>query len=350
MIPLSRPQIDADDVAAVVAVLESGMLAQGAQVAAFESEFSATVDRRACVAVNSGTSALHIGMLAAGVGPGDDVIVPALSFGATANAVALCGATPVFADIDPATFNLDPVAAADAVTERTTAIIVVHLYGQPAKMDALADLARDRRLVLIEDAAQAHGATFADRAVGAFGDVAAFSFYPTKNMTTGEGGMIVTPHEEVANRARLLRNQGMRGRYEHEIVGFNVRMTDMAAALGRSQLRKLEGWNAQRSANAKVYDARLRGVVLPTVDTRAQHVYHQYTIRTPTRNDLRLRLTQAGIGTGVYYPTPLHRLAPFDHGQRLPAAEKAAAEVLSLPVRPDLTADELEAVIACVNG
>lgn len=350
MIPLSRPLIDADDVAAVVAVLESGMLAQGAQVAEFEREFSATVGARTCVAVNSGTSALHIGMLAAGVGPGDEVVVPAFSFGASANAIALCGATPVFADIDPATFNLDPDAATAAITDRTAAIMAVHLYGQPAKMGALANLARDRRLLLIEDAAQAHGATYGDTPVGGFGDVAAFSFYPTKNMTTGEGGMIVTPHEQVADRARLLRNQGMRGRYEHEVVGFNVRMTDIAAALGRSQLRKLHKWTAQRAANAKVYDAQLREVVTPTVDPAATHVYHQYTIRARSRDALLARLSRADIGAGVYYPTPLHRLPPFDCGETFPAAEAAAGEVVSLPVRPDLTEAELQAVITCVNG
>lgn len=350
MIPLSRPLIDADDIAAVVGVLESGMLAQGEQVAAFEAAFSATVDGRSCVAVNSGTSALHLGMLAAGIGPGDEVVVPAFSFGASANAVALCGATPVFADIDPRTFNLDPEAAAARVTDRTRAVMAVHLYGQPARMDALVDLTRDAGLLLVEDAAQAHGARYGDVVAGAFGDVAAFSFYPTKNMTTGEGGIIATPHDRVADTARLLRNQGMRGRYEHEVIGFNQRMTDIAAALGRSQLRRLDGWNHARRSNAKVYDAELRGVDVPAVDPAATHVYHQYTIRTLARDALRDRLTRAGIGAGVYYPTPLHRLAPFDRGESFPVAEAASAQVLSLPVRPDLTSRELQEVVACVNG
>ena len=224
-------------------VLRSGRLVQGQEVAAFEEEFAAIVGGRTCVAVNSGTSALHLGLLAAGIGPGDEVIVPSFTFAATANAVAMTGATPVFADIEPDTFCLDPDAVAAAVTSRTAAVIPVHLYGHPAPWDGLAGVAERHGLLLLEDAAQAHAASYDGIPVGALGDVAAFSFYATKNMTTGEGGMVVCQDEDVARRVRLLRNQGMEQRYRNEIAGLNNRMTDLAAAMGRVQLqaaRRLE--------------------------------------------------------------------------------------------------------------
>ena len=273
-IPAARPLIGTEERAAVERVLASGMLVQGPEVAAFEHEFADLVAGHTCVAVNSGTSALHLGLLALGIGPGDEVIVPSFTFAATANSVALAGATPVFADIDPQTYCLDPAAVEAAVSERTAAIMPVHLYGHPAQMSALQEVADRHGLAIVEDACQAHLARWRDRPVGAFGAVAAFSFYPTKNMTTGEGGMVVCAGEDVARKLRLLRNQGMERQYENELVGFNARMTDMAAAIGRVQLTKVRGWTAQRRQNAAYLDAQLAeltpNVVTPTVADRSR--------------------------------------------------------------------------------
>jgi perosamine synthetase len=350
VIPISRPLIGPEERAAADRVLASGALAQGPEVEAFEAEFSAWVDGRECVAVSAGTAALHLGLLAAGVGPGDEVIVPSFTFAATANAVALCGARPVFADIEARSFCLDPAGVDAAVTPSTAAVVAVHLYGHPADLPALEAVCSRHGLLLVEDAAQAHGARLDGRAVGSWGAVGMFSFYPTKNMTTGEGGMITTADPEIARTARLLRNQGMADRYRNELVGFNARMTDVAAAIGRVQLGRLAGFNAARQANAARYDAELTGVVTPPVPAGAEHVYHQYTVRAPDRDLLAKRLADAGIDTGVYYPVPVHRLAAFGLDLDLPETERAAAEVLSLPVRPDLSADEVGAVIEAVNG
>ncbi|WP_108665564.1 DegT/DnrJ/EryC1/StrS family aminotransferase [Euzebya rosea] len=349
MIHLSSPIIGAEEIEAVTRVLASGMLAQGPEVAAFEEEFSAHVDGRSCVAVNAGTTGLHLAMLALGIGPGDEVIVPSFTFAATANVVRLCGAEPVFVDIDPVSFCMDPAAASAAVTARTAAVVPVHLYGHPADMTAIEALAARHGLAVVEDAAQAHLAAWHDVPVGALGDAAMFSFYPTKNMTTGEGGMIVVKDAAVARKLRLLRNQGMEARYANEIVGFNARLTDIGGALGRVQLRKVGGWTATRQANARALDARLRGVTPPTVVSGASHVYHQYTVRAADRDRLLAHLRKAGVAAGVYYPTPVHRLPSFGLRLDLPETERAAEEVLSLPVRPDLTESEIETIIAAVN-
>lgn len=349
MIPAAKPMIGEDEEAAVLRVLRSGMVAQGPEVAAFEEEFAAIVDGRRCVAVNSGTSALHLGMLAAGIGPGDEVIVPSFTFAATGNSVALTGATPIFVDIEPDTFCVDPAAVKAAITDRTAAIMPVHLYGHPAAMDHLGAIANRHGLLLIEDAAQAHGAALGGTPVGAFGSLAAFSFYPTKNMTSGEGGMIVTNDPAIERQARLLRNQGMERRYENELVGFNARMTDLHAAIGRVQLTKLPRWTATRQANAAYLDAQLCGVVVPPVADGAVHVYHQYTIRSGRRDELAQQLTERGVGSGVYYPMPTHRLPSFDLHLDLPETERAAREVLSLPVHPALTDADLATIVKAVS-
>jgi perosamine synthetase len=350
MIRLARPYIGEEERAAVNRVLASGLIAQGPEVAAFEEEFADLVDGHACVALNSGTSALHLGMLAAGIGPSDEVIVPSFTFAASANAIRLCGAEPVFVDIDPLTYCVDPKAAEVAVTSRTVAIMAVHLYGHPAALTDLAAIADRHGLLLIEDAAQAHGASLDGRPVGSWGKVAMFSFYPTKNMTTGEGGMVVTDDPDVERRVRLLRNQGMEKRYHNEMVGFNARMTDIAAAIGRVQLGRLPGWNASRRRNAAYLSEHLLSVAAPPEMPGAVHVYHQYTVRSSDRDALLARLDERGVGAAVYYPVPVHRLPSFDVQADLPETERAAAEVLSLPVRPDLTDEELRRIVEAVEA
>lgn len=353
-IPAAKPLIGDDERAAVDRVLRSGMVAQGPEVAAFEDEFSAHfVAGRPVVAVNSGTSGLHLGLLAAGVGPGDEVIVPSFTFAATANSVALTGATPVFADIEPDTFTLDPEAVAAAVSPRTKGIMPVHLYGHPARMAELSTLAEAQGVDLYEDAAQAHGAALDGAPVGTFGTFAMFSLYPTKNMTSGEGGMVATVDGEVARRVRLLRNQGMERQYENEVVGFNARMTDIHAAIGRVQLTKVDGWTQARRRNAAFLDENLRGVIVPPVADGATHVYHQYTVRVPEDRDgfVKALREEHAIGSGVYYPIPNHRLPSLAHfapGLDLPETERAAREVVSLPVHPSLSKDDLERVVAAV--
>ena len=353
MIPAARPIIGDEERAAVDRVLRSGMITQGPEVAAFEREFAdALVGGRTTVAVSSGTTGLHLGLLAAGVGPGDEVIVPSFTFAATANSVALTGATPVFADIEPDYFGLAPAAVEAVVTGRTVGIMPVHLYGHPADLTGLTAVAEKHGLRMFEDAAQAHGATWLGVPVGSFGEFAMFSLYPTKNITSVEGGMVSCASDQIARQIRLLRNQGMERRYENEIVGFNARMTDVHAAIGRVQLSKLPGWTERRRANARFLDRHLEGVTTPPVADGATHVYHQYTIRlADDRNGFAKALAdEHGIGTGVYYPIPNHRLPSFALTLDLPETEKAAREALSLPVHPSLTDDDLDRIVAAVNA
>jgi dTDP-4-amino-4,6-dideoxygalactose transaminase len=353
-IAASGLQLGDGERAAIERVLASGVLAQGPEVAAFEAEFAEHVDGRPCVAVSSGTSALLLGLLALGIGPGDEVIVPSFSFAATANAVVLAGARPVFVDIEPHQYTVDPAAVRAAVGERTAAVVAVHLYGHPAAMVPLTEIADAHGLALVEDAAQAHLARLAGRPVGALGSVAAFSFYPTKNMTTGEGGMVVCADEATARRVRLLRNQGMAKRYANEVVGYNARMTDLHAAIGRVQLRHLPAWTGIRRRNAAVLTEALApvaarsGLVLPSVAPAADPVWHQYTVRAPRRDLLVERLAELGVPTGVYYPTPIHRLPAYDLDLELPRTAAAAREVLSLPVHPNLSAAQLDHVVDAV--
>jgi dTDP-4-amino-4,6-dideoxygalactose transaminase len=352
MIPAAQPIIGDDERAAVNRVLLSGMLAQGPEVKAFEDEFSPHVDNRHCIAVNSGTSALHMAFVAAGIRAGDEVIVPSFSFAATANAVRLTGATPVFADIETHHFNLDPAAVEAAITPRTRAVMPVHLYGHPAAMTELQAICQRHNLLLFEDAAQAHLASLHGTKVGAFGVAGSFSFYPTKNMTAGEGGMVTTGCDHIARQVRLLRNQGMERRYENEVIGFNTRMTDIHAAIGRVQLAKLAGWTAQRQHNAAFLTKNISGVITPPVADGAVHVYHQYTIRVVglNRDAFAEQLTKTGVGNGVYYPTPIHRLPSFGLSLDLPVTEQVASECLSLPVHPSLSQGDLEKIVTVVNN
>lgn len=351
-IPAAKPIVGDAEREAVDAVLRSGMLAQGAEVAAFEQEFSEVLlDGRSTVAVNSGTAGLHLGLLAAGVGPGDEVIVPSFTFAATANAVALTGATPVFADIELEHYCLDPEHVSGLITERTKGIMPVHLYGHPANMPAFGKLAEQHGLDLYEDAAQAHGATLGGAPVGTFGTFAMFSLYPTKNMTSGEGGMVSTGDAEVERLLRLLRNQGMQRQYENEVVGFNARMTNLHAAIGRVQLTKVGDWTRRRQANARYLDQNLDGVGVPAVADGAVHVYHQYTITVPHDRDgfVAALKDEYQVGAGVYYPIPNHRLPSFARTEDLPNTEKAAQSVLSLPVHPSLDDEDLERIVTAVN-
>ncbi|GAB3545572.1 DegT/DnrJ/EryC1/StrS family aminotransferase [Arthrobacter tumbae] len=351
-IPAAKPIVGDEERAAVDAVLVSGMLAQGAEVAEFEKEFSEVLlDGRASVAVNSGTSGLHLGLLAAGVGPGDEVIVPSFTFAATANSVALTGATPVFADIELDHYCLDVAHVESLISDKTKGIMPVHLYGHPANVVAFRELADSRGIKLFEDAAQAHGAALDGRKVGTFGDFAMFSLYPTKNMTSGEGGMVSTGDATVERNLRLLRNQGMERQYENELVGFNARMTNLHAAIGRVQLTKVLGWTAQRQSNAQFLNDNLEGVGIPVVAEGAEHVYHQYTVRIPGDRDgfAAALKDEYNIGSGVYYPIPNHRLPSFNRTEDLPSTEIAAREVLSLPVHPSLDDEDLDRIVTAVN-
>jgi perosamine synthetase len=353
-IALAAPHIGEDAIEAVTRVLRSGSLAQGPEVAAFEAEFSEAHDVGEAIAVNSGTSALLLTLVALGVGAGDEVVVPSFTFAATANVVALTGALPVFVDIDPLTYCMDTAAAEAAISERTVGFIPVHLYGHPADVENLDVVARANGLFVLEDAAQAHLAALGGRPVGTFGVAGAFSFYPTKNMTSGEGGMVITSDSTLARTIRLLRNQGMKRRYENEIPGYNMRMTDIHAAIGRSQLRSLSAWNSDRRRNAELLNAGLAsvgGVATPHVIPNATHVYHQYTVKVDASHRDRLvdDLERSGIGCGVYYATPVHRLPAFASEIDLPVTDLSAAEVVSLPVHPGLRPVDLERIIEQVG-
>lgn len=354
-IPPAKPLIGEEEIEAVTRVMRSGMVAQGPEVAAFEKEFSEHFGLgRACVAVNSGTSGQHLGMLSCGVGPGMEVIVPSFTFAATCNSVALTGAKPVFADIDADDFCLSPEAVEAAITDKTVGIMPVHLYGHPAKMDKIMAIADKHGIKVFEDAAQAHGASLNGTPVGAFGDWGMFSLYPTKNMTSGEGGMVSVKDEEIERNMRLYRNQGMLQQYHNEVVGLNNRMTDIHAAIGRVQLTKVDAWTKTRQENAAFLSANLEGVTPPPVADGAVHVYHQYTIRVPQDRDglAKALKDEYQIGSGMFYPVPNHQLKPFAGGTDdadLPETMKAAAECLSLPVHPSVTQADLERIVSAVN-
>jgi dTDP-4-amino-4,6-dideoxygalactose transaminase len=350
-IPIAKPIIGRDVKRAVSKVLRSGNLTQGPEVAAFEREFSQFVNERECVAVNSGTSALHLALLSLGIGAGDEVIIPSFTFAATANSVALTGAKPVFVDIDIKTYNINPNLIENAITPSTKAIQVVHLYGLPADMTKIVEIAKRHNLLIIEDAAQAHNASVNGQPVGTFGDAAAFSFYPTKNMTSGEGGMIVFKDKDAARVARLYRNQGMEKRYQNEIVGFNLRMTDIHAAIGRTQLKHLSKWSKKRQDNAMTLSNQLQNVFTPFTPAGFTHVFHQYTIRVPKNRDTFAdSLINAGIGNSVYYPTQVHKLPSFNFQISLPQTQLATETVLSLPVHPSLSKKDLRRIARTANS
>jgi len=341
---------------AVQRVLDSGWYILGKEVTVFESEFADWCGVSGAVGVGNGTDALHIALRACGVGSGDEVITVAHTAVATAAAVALTGATPIFVDIDPATYTLDPAQLAAAITRRTKAVIPVHLYGHPANLGDILSIAHSAGLRVIEDCAQAHGAAWQGRRVGGFGDLACFSFYPTKNLgALGDGGAIVGNDPALLDRVRLLREYGWspHSRYVSEIEGMNSRLDEMQAAILRVKLAHLDGWNEHRRRLAEVYADHLPdSVVKPVERTGCRHVYHLYVIRSTDRDSLREKLRAAGVATGIHYPIPIHQQAAYRHLSpiSLPVTEQAAAEILSLPMHPTLTVAQIAQVCAAFGG
>ncbi|MFC7098955.1 DegT/DnrJ/EryC1/StrS family aminotransferase [Halobaculum marinum] len=355
MIPLANPDIGADEREGVMRVMESGQLADGEEVRAFEREFARFCGTDHAVAATNGTTALHAAFEALGIGEGDAVITTPFSFIASANSIVHAGAEPVFADVEPETLNLDPDRVAEVLDERddVAAILAVHIYGMPADVAPLRDLADEHDVFLVEDAAQAHGAEYEGETVGSLGDAACFSFYPTKNMTCGEGGMITTDDPEVAERAARFCDHGRTVGYQHGAVGHNFRMTSLCAAIGRAQLRKLPEYNLARRGNAAYLTDRLAdsAVETPVEPAGRRSVYHQYTVRTDHRDLLESHLADQGVGSAVYYPMPIHQQPAYpDVDVEMPVAEREADRVLSLPVHPALSTADLEAIVEAVES
>jgi len=361
-IPIAKPVLGREEEEAIRKVLQSGMLVQAKTVKSFEKAFADYIGVEHGVAVTNGTLALDTIMKALKIGPADEVIIPAFSFVATGNCVLFQRAKPVFADIDQRSFNIDPSDVNEKITAKTKAIIAVHLYGQPAKMEKLKEIAQDHDLFLVEDAAQAHGAEYKGRKAGGLGEVGCFSFYATKNMTTGEGGMITTNNDELARKARLLRNHGQTEKYHHAILGYNYRMTELSAAIGLVQLKKLEKINEKRIRNAKMLNEGIKkthDLTPPYVEEHVKHVFYQYVVRVEEnyplkRNELANHLEKMGIGTAVHYPMPIYR-QPLYHELGYdkticPVTEESCKQVLSLPVHPSVSDEDIQYITdACMH-
>jgi len=354
MIQMAKPIIGEEEKQAVLEVMDSSIIAQGPRVKAFEEGFAQMCGVKHAIATSSGTTALHLALLAHGIGKGDEVITSAFTFIASSNSVLFNGARPVFVDIDPRTFNLDPSKIEAAITKKTKAILPVHLYGLSCDMEPIMKIAEEHGLAVIEDACQSHGTEYKNGKVGSFG-TGTFSLYPTKNMTSAEGGMITTNDAVIDEKCRVLRQHGMRKRYYHDELGYNFRMTDIHAAIGLAQLKKLEKFNAQRQANAKFLSQNLKGVVTPHIPEGQTHVFHQYTVRVPggKRDSLRTDLQEHEVASEVYYPVPIHKqsfyVSDLGFKDSLPETEHAAQEVLSLPVHPSLSPSDLETIVSAVN-
>jgi len=354
LIPIAKPYIGEEEKKAVLDVLDSGMLAQGKITAELERRFAELCKVDHAIAASSGTTALHMALMAHGIGPGDEVITPSFTFIASVNSILYTGAQPVFVDIDPATFNIDATLVEQAVTPKTKAIMPVHLYGQVCDMDALQAIADKHGLVIIEDACQAVGATYQGNKAGSFG-TGVFSLYATKNVMSAEGGMITTSDAELADRCRLLRNHGMRRRYYYESLGYNYRMTDLHAAIGLAQIERVGELTQRRRSNAAFFQSNITSVVNPEIVERRDHVWHQYTIRVDEgrdRDQAVKQLNDAGIGTGIFYPVPGHQhdyIKAIVGEISLPVTEQLSQEVISIPVHPQLTQKDLETIVTEVN-
>ena len=354
MIPISKPFIGEEEKRGVLEVLESGYIVQGPRTAELEENFAEVSNTRYAIATSSGTTALHLALLAHGIGPGDEVITTPFTFIASANSILFTGATPVFADIKEDTFNIDPAAVAKAVTPRTKALLPVHLYGQLADMDALQAIADEHNLVIIEDACQAVGATYKGSRAGSIG-TGVFSLYATKNVMAAEAGMITTNDEAFATHCRMLRSHGMEQRYYHKMLGYNFRMTDLHAAIGLAQIARIDHFNKKRRENAAYLNEHIRSVITPVELPDRKHVWHQYTVRVDGERDRDAAvasLNEAGVGTGIFYPIPAHQheyMRKIVGDVQMPVAEKLAKEVISLPVHPQLTAKDLKKIADEVN-
>ena len=354
MIPMAKPIMGEEEKKAVLEVLDSGIIAQGPRVKEFEKGFAEMCGVNHAIATSSGTTALHMALLAYGIGRGDEVITSPFTFIASANSILFVGAKPVFVDIDPKTFNMDVSRIKAVITTKTKAILPVHLYGLCCDMDEIMSIAKKHHLVVIEDACQAHGSEFKGKRAGSFA-TGTFSLYPTKNITSAEGGMITTDDDVVMEKCRVIRNHGMRRRYYHDELGYNFRMTDVHAAIGNAQLAKLDMYNNKRKENADYYNRHLKGVTVPFIPEGYAPVYHQYTIRVPKgkRDGLRAFLKEKGVGSEIYYPLPIHKqgfyMEMFGDDKTYPEADFAATEVLSIPVHPSLSKKDLEKVALSIN-
>jgi dTDP-4-amino-4,6-dideoxygalactose transaminase len=354
MIPISKPFIGEEEKRAVLEVMDSGIIVQGSITEKLEKKFTELCGVQYAVATSSGTTALHLAMLANNIGPGDEVITTPFSFIATVNSILYSGATPVFVDVDECSFNIDANLIEEKINEKTKAILPVHLYGQMCNMDKIQYLAEKYNLAIIEDACQAVGATYCGKPSGSFG-TGAFSLYATKNIAAGEGGIITTNDQQIAERCRMLRNHGMKIRYHHDFLGYNFRMTDIHAAIALVQLDRLTSFTNKRQENAAYLSNNLLSVIIPKVQDNCKHVWHQYTIRVKNgrdRDQAVKELNEAGIGSGIFYPIPMHKqeYTKNNFGEiSCPVAEKLANEVISIPVHPQLNSEELSSIVKEVN-
>jgi perosamine synthetase len=355
MIPIAKPSVGEEEIEAVTKVMRSGILASGEEVSLFETEFAAYCGTSDAIATSNGTTALHAGLLACGVGAGDEVIVPSFTFIATATSVSMCGAKPVMVDIEEGFYGLSPDAVSESITDKTKAIIGVHLFGHPFNIAAIQKICAENNLILLEDCAQAHGSEIRGKKVGSFGAVGCFSFYPTKNMTTGEGGMITTNDKDLADHIRILINHGQSKKYLHTEIGYNYRLTNIGAAIGRVQLKNLDKMNTARRNNGAYYNANISNPLISTPSTQeiCTPVYHQYVVRIAgcRRDEFASWLSEHGIGNAVHYPTPVHEqpvYAGIDNPV-CPVSSRLSKEVLSLPVYPGLSNEELAYICDVIN-
>src|SRR5437867_6622219 len=359
MIPIAKPNLGEEERRAVIEVLDSGQFAQGAKVAEFEKRFAEYVGRGHGIAVSNGTAALHIALLAHGIGKGQEVVVPPLTFFASASTVILCGGKPTFADIDRNLYNMQPTHLKPAVTKRTRAVRPAHLYGQTAEMEPINEISEAHDLVVLEDACQAHGAEYHGEKAGNLGDTSCFSFYPTKNMTTGEGGMILTDDPKIAEQCRLLRDHGQRAKYDHVLIGYNYRMTEVAAAIGLVQLKKLDGFVRKRRENAARLTkgiSQIEGLAPPVEGNWMLHSYYQYIVRVEdgfplSRDSVVQRLTSEGIGSRPSYPGVMYRQKAFRKrpAERSKVAEETVPRLFEIPVHPLVSSSDIDTILSAMD-